>query len=106
MLGGSVGVVQRDQRLVECPDPFGRDQERLAGFQAGVGELGELIPQAALNLVVAVLVPPVLDQGFESGVDAGTLAAAFERPVESVVDTGKLAAALEPPVGPAAVAWY
>ena len=68
-------MVQDRQRIGERPDPFGCDQERLVGFQSRLGQLGELVPQAALKLVIAGLVPPAVDQGFESRVDVSKLSA-------------------------------
>ena len=47
-----------------------------------------MLPQPAFELVVAGPVAPAADEGFES-----------------VVDVGKLAAASQPPVGPAPVPW-
>ena len=67
------------QRLVECFDPPGCDQERFVGREVNALELGEVVAQLALELGVADLVAPLGDQGFESVVDPRKLSAGGAR---------------------------
>ncbi len=49
-----------------------------------MGELGEMLSQAAFKLFVAAPVAPVGDKGFESVVDARKLVVAWQPPVAPV----------------------
>ncbi len=82
---------------VDIPDPLDRDEEGLVGRQARRAEIGYLVSQVVLKLVgvrrmngarLLEAGPPLSDQGFES-----------------VVDAGKLAAASPPPFGPTPAPW-
>jgi len=85
---GLDGAFEGCQRRIERPGSLGRDQEGLVGFQPRVRQPAQVLPQQAFDLVLAGPVAPFADEGFES-----------------VVDAGKLAAALQPPVGPAPAPW-